>query len=246
MIIAGTDSSGGAGLTRDVAVASDLGFDVLPVVTAVTVQTDHALLNIHSVPSDIIRDQIVAAIDSGSVSAIKIGMLGTGQAVDVVVDALARSEVPIVLDPVLKSTSGGALMIGLPLAPLFNIASLVTPNLEEAAVLTGSDTATEFDQISAQAAALRRMGAKAVLIKGGHSRDTTCRDHLFESQGHQVFAGPRLNARKRGTGCALSTAIACHLGAGLALGGATGTSVRYVRDWIGLNGGEPSNVVRQN
>ncbi|MDO6478605.1 hydroxymethylpyrimidine/phosphomethylpyrimidine kinase [Shimia thalassica] len=228
MIIGGTDSSGGAGLTRDTATAHALGVSVLPVVTAVTAQTDWAVVDMALMPPDLIEAQISAGFAGGGPSCVKIGMLGTSVIAQVVAEALADCRVPIVLDPVLASTSGKSLLAGgLPQA-LIERADLITPNLVEAARLTGKEDAG----ISDQARALLDRGAGAVLIKGGHGQGRDAVDHLFDQQGHYAFTAPRLAKGKRGTGCTLATAIACLLAQGKALDVACGEAKSFVHGWL--------------
>src|SRR5215469_10141933 len=137
LVIAATDSSGGAGLTRDVRVLSDFSVDALCVVTAVTAQSDQQVTAVHHVPPDVVRAQLTAALATRQVGAIKIGMLGTRATVEAVAEALPASDVPIVLDPVLVSSSGGVLLDDAGRAALIRLlmprATLVTPNVPEVA-----------------------------------------------------------------------------------------------------------------
>lgn len=232
LIIAGTDSSGGAGLTRDVAVATVLGCAVTPVVTAVTAQTDAAIHDIHPIPSDVVRSQIETAFEQGPPDAIKIGMLGASDIAATLASALRDIDVPVVLDPVLKATSGGVLARKTQIEPLLARSTLVTPNLPEAAALTHSPCATGDRDIVAQAENLRAWGATAVLVKGGHGEGVECVDHLFEPSGHFKLTSQRLPVTRRGTGCSLSTAIACHLALGQDLPEACRRAKAYVHRWI--------------
>jgi len=145
-VIAATDSSGGAGITRDVQVLNDFSVDALCVITAVTAQSDSRVINVHHLPPEVVRVQVAAAFETRQVVAVKIGMLGTRATVDAVVDSLPRTEsIPIVLDPVLLSSSGGVLLdtggrdaLRKHLIPR---ATLVTPNVPEAAALHESGIA---------------------------------------------------------------------------------------------------------
>ncbi|MDO6797853.1 bifunctional hydroxymethylpyrimidine kinase/phosphomethylpyrimidine kinase [Shimia thalassica] len=228
MIIGGTDSSGGAGLTRDTATAHALGVSVLPVVTAVTAQTDRAVVDMALMPPDLIAAQISAGFAGGGPSCVKIGMLGTRAIALVVAEALADCRVPVVHDPVLASTSGKSLLAGVLPEVLIERADLITPNLVEAARLTGKDDAG----ISDQARAFLDRGAGAVLIKGGHGQGRDAVDHLFDQQRHYTFTAPRLAKGKRGTGCTLATAIACLLAQGKALDVACGEAKSFVHGWL--------------
>ena len=233
LVIAGTDSSGGAGLTRDTATAAALGVAVKPAGTAVTGQTDAAGTGIHSVPPDTVAAQIDAAFVDAAPGAVKIGMLGTAEIASVVTERLARYDVPVVIDPVLKATSGAGLLAGEMLWPLLARAGLVTPHLDEAAVLSGLPVARSDDEIAAQARTLLQRGLRAVLIKGGHGDGDTARDHLFCGPLHDCLTAPRLPGAKRGTGCTLATAIACHLARGAALPEACRRGEVYLQGWRG-------------
>lgn len=238
LVVAGTDSSGGAGLSRDIAMAESLHCSVSPVVTSVTVQTNKALLASHAIPPKIIAAQIKAAFDpAGQIpKAIKIGMIGTPEAAE----SLARSlptGVPIVLDPVLKSSSGGALMSLETLAPLLPMVTLLTPNLEESARLSGicysPEDPPDFAEIELQAQRILDRGVAAVLIKGGHGLGACSTDHLFTAHTHLAFSASRLAISKRGTGCSLATALACALAQGKSLEEACSRAKSQLTRWIG-------------
>ncbi|NVK15444.1 MAG: hydroxymethylpyrimidine/phosphomethylpyrimidine kinase [Rhodobacteraceae bacterium] len=228
LAIGGTDSSGGAGLTRDTAMAAELGATVRPVATAITVQTDAAVLSVHPCPPQTVADQIRAALATAPApGAVKIGMLGSAAAAEAVEAALPAG-LPIVLDPVLKASSGGTLMDADGFGALLRRAALVTPNLAELEVLAGTG-----GPLDAQAAALLAQGAQAVLVKGGHGTGAESTDLLFMPDGSvRLFAAQRLPASKRGTGCSLATAIACHLAQGADLDGACGQAKRAVHSWL--------------
>jgi hydroxymethylpyrimidine/phosphomethylpyrimidine kinase len=232
IVIAGTDSSGGAGLTRDTAVANTLGFGVFPVITAVTAQTHSGVTGIAAMSADFVKQQLDAACASGSFRAIKIGMLATADIAECVAEWLSRCSVPTVIDPVLKASSGGTLMSDGLQAGLLSQADLLTPNLLEAAALTGRPVARTTADIAVQANIILSGGAKAVLIKGGHGAGDEAVDHLFETSGHRQFSAPRLETGKRGTGCTLATAIACQLAAGHELAHACHAAKDYVQTWL--------------
>jgi hydroxymethylpyrimidine/phosphomethylpyrimidine kinase len=235
LVIAGTDSSGGAGLTRDTATATQLGCRVAPVVTAVTVQTGRALTCVSPVPARIIEAQICAALQDAPIAAVKIGMIGSDEAARAIARCLPP-DVPVVLDPVLKTTSGGTLGSGQSLAPLLDRVTLLTPNLDESAVLSGRPTSDTPGALRRQADALLASGVhggpKAVLIKGGHGTGAQSRDHLFSRCSHEVFTAPRLAREMRGTGCTLATAIACNLAKGLTVSAACAEAKRTLTDWL--------------
>jgi len=232
LVIAGTDSSGGAGLTRDTATAEELGCLVKPVVTCVTAQTNTAVHSIHQVPLQAVVAQIKAAFSDTPPDAVKIGMVGTDDCANAIADALAVCTVPIVIDPVLKSSSGATLLRGSCLERLFAMATLLTPNLIEAGTLTQRPSAFSDAEIAKQAHLLREQGTQAVLIKGGHGRGDECTDHLYDAAGHWQYRMPRLPKSKRGTGCALATAIACNLASGQNLQDASRRGKEHIHRWI--------------
>jgi hydroxymethylpyrimidine/phosphomethylpyrimidine kinase len=233
LVIAGSDSSGGAGMVRDLTVLADLGTDALCAITAVTAQTHGHVVSVHHVPPEIVRTQIRAALESGVIGAIKIGMLGTGATVSAVAHSLARAgTVPIVLDPVLLSSSGGVLLDAEGRAEmrarLFPLATVLTPNIPEAASLCGTAPAASREDLLEQARALVAMGARSVLLKGGHAEGAEAVDLLFTAQGPQWLSSPRLDARCRGTGCALASAIAAGLASGRSVEDACRNGKQYV------------------
>jgi hydroxymethylpyrimidine/phosphomethylpyrimidine kinase len=234
LVIAGVDSSGGAGLTRDVQAIRDCGGRALCAVTAVTAQTDTQLRAVHVVPPRLVRAQIAAALDTRRIGAVKIGMLANRATVAAVLASLPpRGRVPLVLDPVLASSSGGRLIDAagerLLRRALLPRATLLTPNIPEAAALLEAAPARSDAQLLAQARALCRLGAAAVLLKGGHGSGRQAVDLLVTAAGavHRLSA-PRVPAVQRGTGCALAAAIAAGLAAKLSLRAACEQAKRYV------------------
>lgn len=223
LVIAGSDSSGGAGLQRDLAVLAAEELAHASAVTAITAQTDVSVPAIHHVPPSIVRAQIEAAFESSDIRAIKIGMLGTKAAVATVAACLTtRRDIPIVLDPVLVSSSGRALIDAKGRDAmrdlLFPMATLVTPNVPEMACLCGSAVATNQTELIGQAGQVLAMGPRAVLAKGGHSGGDESVDVLVTRDAAAVrFGAQRLAISMRGTGCALSTAIAAGLARGMPL-----------------------------
>ena len=233
MTIGGTDSSGGAGLTRDAWVAHKLGCQVLPVVTAVTAQSDDTVFETQFISTQLITRQIKAALATTAPAAIKIGMLGNADIAAAVGNAIQGQSCPVVLDPVLKSSSGRRLMSGQFPATLLSQAGLVTPNLPEAAALSGYPQARTDDQITAQAEWFLAQGAQAVLIKGGHASGAIAADHLFTGTAQHALVATRIEgAAMRGTGCALATAIACGLAQGNNLLMACRTAKSFVHDCL--------------
>lgn len=243
LVIAGSDSSGGAGLTRDVDTLARLGAGALCAVTAVTAQSDRQVSAVHLVPPELIRAQIDASFATGHVGAVKIGMLGTRAGVLAVAAALAaHPPVPVVLDPVLEATSGAPLLDEDGRAALRETllprATLVTPNIPEAAALLGVEAAATEQQLLVQGEALLALGAGAVLLKGGHAAGAQAIDFLLTraasagTPGLQRLCAPRSARSHRGTGCALASAIAAGLAAGEGLLEACARAKRHVTELL--------------
>lgn len=237
LTIAGSDSSGGAGLQRDLQVLADHKVEFRSCVTAVTAQGPGGVEAIHPLPPEIVRAQILTAAADECVGAVKIGMLGNHEIVRAVAETLPLlGEIPLVLDPVLASTSNtslispeGSTAMRELLCPL---ARVVTPNLHEAALLLGQQLAISDQEILRQGSTLRDRLASAVLIKGGHTPGKQAVDYLFEGNSTTAISGPRLQAEMRGTGCALSTAIAIQLAGGAELLAACQAAKDYVRSLL--------------
>jgi hydroxymethylpyrimidine/phosphomethylpyrimidine kinase len=238
LIVAGTDSSGGAGLVRDVQVITEFGASASCVVTAVTAQTNSQVEATCVLSPEIVGQQLRAALRSGRVGAIKIGMLGNGAIVRVLLDELPdRRHIPIIVDPVICSSSGTALIdadgVQLLRDCLLPRCTLVTPNLIEAGALLGEHIAKDGVEQTRQAEALLRLGSEGVLLKGGHGTDGDSIDVLATRAGPPVsFRARRLNATMRGTGCALSSAIAALMASGVPMELACQQAKAYVHDWL--------------
>jgi hydroxymethylpyrimidine/phosphomethylpyrimidine kinase len=238
LTIAGSDSGGGAGIQADLKTFSALGVYGASVVTALTAQNTLGVQGVHSVPPAFVRRQIDSVLCDIDVDVVKIGMLANPAIIRAVAAALTiRRDLPVVLDPVMVAASGDVLLaataIGALKRHLFPLATLLTPNLHEAAALTGTAMArTEADML-AQARQLLGSGAAAVLIKGGHGSGTDSVDLLVTVDGHQRFAAPRIaTLNLHGTGCTLSSAIAAGLARKLALVDAIDMAKRYVTQAI--------------
>ena len=238
LVIAGSDSSGGAGIQADIKTASAFGVYAMTAVTAVTVQDTRGVRAIHPVSPAIVREQILACLNDIGADAIKIGMLGSAATVKAVADALKTKarNMPIVLDPVMASTSGKSFLDARAIAALktqlLPLAALVTPNIPEAKLLAGMRGSGRQDA-EAAARALIAQGAKAALIKGGHATRETVDDVLVWKGGVEVYAFPRIKSRHtHGTGCTFSTAIACGLAEGLSLPLAVGRAREFVQKAI--------------
>jgi hydroxymethylpyrimidine/phosphomethylpyrimidine kinase len=220
LVIGGSDSSAGAGLARDLRVLAQLGADALCAVTAVTAQSDGRVAGVHHVPPAMVRAQIETAFETRAAGAIKIGMLGNRACVEAVAASLQkRPTIPVVLDPVLSSSSGGTLLDADGLAALkedlLPRATIVTPNLPEAAMLLGEEPPADDAALVAQARRILALGAQAVLVKGGHACGDEAVDWLVScDRPAERLTSPRVRAMRRGTGCALASAIACALARG--------------------------------
>jgi len=236
--IAGSDSGGGAGIQADLKTMSALGCFGMTAITAITAQNTQGVTAIHGVPADILAAQIDAVISDIGADAVKIGMLHAPEIVDVVADAISRHQLPnVVLDPVMVSTSGAKLIEDATIAgligKLFPLAALVTPNLDEAAVLLQRPI-RNIDDLDAAAHDLMAMGCKAVLLKGGHLTGPEVVDVLAlrSTSGAiqlQHYRSPRIVSRNlHGTGCTLSSAIACRLGLGDDLPAAVEAARAYI------------------
>ena len=233
LVIAGSDSGGGAGIARDLRTLAQLGTPAACAITAVTAQTDAALLACEVLRPQLIRAQIESAFATASIAAVKIGMLADADTVRTVAQALAsHPAVPCVLDPVLLSSSGVVLLNEAGrrelLATLLPQVALLTPNIPEAALLLGEPPAAGEAGLLRQGQALRARGAHAVLLKGGHAAGEESVDLLIGSDAVERLPGARLAVRMRGTGCALASAIAAYLAQGLTLSAACRQAKHYM------------------
>jgi hydroxymethylpyrimidine/phosphomethylpyrimidine kinase len=219
LCVGGVDPAGCAGLAADLRAVQAFGGHGLPVVTAVTVQDTRRVSAVAPLPPRLVRAQIDAVLGDVGARAVKIGMLATAPVARAVAAALARHRCPaVVLDPVLRSTTGGALLDGAGRAVLvrrlFPLAAVVTPNIPEAEALLGAKIRGEKGMVAA-ARALLALGPGAVLLKGGHRRGQAL-DVFADDRRTFVLGAPRVRtANTRGTGCLLAAAIAVHLARGL-------------------------------
>lgn len=237
LTIAGSDSGGGAGVQADLKTFSALGVYGASAITAVTAQNTVAVTDVHNIPAPTVLAQIKAVLDDLDVGAIKIGMLSTPEIIDTVADAILDFDGPVVLDPVMVAKSGDALLqddaIGALRARLIPMASLITPNLPEAATLLGEQAASSPDSAARQGEALRARGAKAVLMKGGHADGPDCIDQLVSDEPLLRLEAKRIDTRStHGTGCTLSAAIAARLASGDSLARAVTTAHGYLQGAI--------------
>lgn len=236
LTIAGSDSGGGAGIQADLKTFSALGVYGASVITAVTAQNTRTVLDVHPVPVASVAAQIAAVLADIRVDAVKIGMLGDAGLIETVAEALGAYRGPVVLDPVMVAKSGARLLPEAAraalIAHLLPRADLLTPNLPEAAALLGCAAAQDDAGMQAQGARLRDLGARAVLMKGGHGRGETCTDWLIADALHRL-AAPRIATRNtHGTGCTLSAAIAAGLARGLELRAAVEAAHRWLQGAI--------------
>jgi hydroxymethylpyrimidine/phosphomethylpyrimidine kinase len=233
LTIAGSDSSGGAGIEADLKTFSALGVFGACVITALTAQNTKGVLAIHDVPADFIAAQINAVFTDLDVGAVKIGMLANASAIGVVAAALDRYRPRnVVLDPVMIASSGERLLredaVGT-LRGLIRRARVITPNLPEAAVLLDAPLARDEAEMRGQAEKLLARGAGAVLIKGGHGAGAESVDLLVEADTCLRLAAPRLPTKNtHGTGCTLASALAAGLAKGLSLDEAARQAKTYV------------------
>jgi hydroxymethylpyrimidine/phosphomethylpyrimidine kinase len=232
--IAGSDSGGGAGIQADLKTFAALGCFGMTAITALTAQNTLGVRSIHAVPLQILADQIDAVVEDIGVDAVKIGMLHSPETVRTVAAALKRHGLnKVVLDPVMVATSGAKLIddeaIEVLVRELFPLATVVTPNLDEAALLVRHPLRTEADMEAAARQLLER-GANAVLVKGGHLAGDTVSDLLFARGGKPLWMrAPRIaSGNTHGTGCTLSSAIASEL----ALGAELREAVERAREFI--------------
>ena len=234
LTIAGSDSSGGAGIQADLKTFAAFGVYGASVVTALTAQNTRGVTGIHLVPADFVTAQIDAVFSDLAVNAVKIGMVAQVATIDAIVAGLTQwSPKHVVLDPVMVATSGDRLLatdaVEALRTKLIPRASLITPNLPEAAALLDEPVALSEAAIESQGKRLLALGCPAVLIKGGHGQGTESIDYLIGGNGIIALAAPRIATRNtHGTGCSLSSAIA----AGLAKGEDMETAVRNAKVWV--------------
>lgn len=219
LTIAGSDSGGGAGIQADLKTFSALGVFGTSAITAITAQNTQDVTAVEPISNAVVAAQIMAVLDDIDIHAVKIGMLGSPTLIQTVAESLAAFDGPVVLDPVMLSKSGVALLpddaIDALVTQLLPRATVLTPNLPEAARILGEDEATDDDAVLAQGQRILALGAKAVVMKGGHAEGEICRDWLVTPEGATHFEAPRIATRNtHGTGCTMSSAIAAELAKG--------------------------------
>jgi hydroxymethylpyrimidine/phosphomethylpyrimidine kinase len=239
LVIAGSDSGGGAGIQADIKTVTALGGYAATAITALTAQNTQGVFGVMGVPAEFIQRQINLVLDDIGADAIKTGMLHNAEVIEAVVESLGDwpKRVPLVVDPVMVAKGGAAL-----LEPEANVAmrklllplaAILTPNLPEAEALTGH-TISSIDDMRRVAEQLGNMGARAVLLKGGHLPGPQVQDLLWSAQsGMEIFAGERFETLStHGTGCTLASGIATGLAQGLELRAAVMRARDYVREAI--------------
>ena len=240
LVLAGSDSGGGAGIQADIKTITALGGYAATAITAITVQNTLGVTGVHPIPLDIVEAQARAVLDDIGADAFKTGMLGDAATVEVVARVLAGAkDVPAVIDPVMIAKGGASLLaqeaIGALKSLLIPRAALLTPNAPEAAALTGLVVETT-DDLRRAGEALLELGAQAVLMKGGHilggeGEGDRVVDLLITRQGETTFEGERIVTRHtHGTGCTLASACATGLAQGLSLTESVARAWNYVHE----------------
>ncbi|WP_077038025.1 bifunctional hydroxymethylpyrimidine kinase/phosphomethylpyrimidine kinase [Pelomonas sp. KK5] len=238
--IAGSDSGGGAGIQADLKTIAALGCYGMTAITAITAQNTRGVRAIQALPPELLASQIDAVAEDIGVDAVKIGMLHNAEVVRVVADAIRRHRFArVVLDPVMVATSGDKLIaeetVDVIVRELFPLVTVITPNLDEAGWLLGR-TLSAREQLEPAARELQVLGTPAVLLKGGHLPGEELTDLLLDGPHLQQWTASRIASRNtHGTGCTLSSAIACGLALGEPLGAAVEQARAYVRE--ALQGG---------
>jgi len=237
LILAGSDSGGGAGIQADIKTVTALGGYAATAITAVTVQNTLGVAAVHPIPVEVVEAQAHAVLDDIGADALKTGMLGDVAMVEAVAALLDYAAgVPAVVDPVMVAKGGAALLQDRAVSAVRTLmvprAALLTPNAPEAAALTGLAVETT-DDLRRAGEALLKAGAAAVLMKGGHIPGDTLIDILMTAAGETTFEGPRLDTRHtHGTGCTLASACATGLAQGLDLTAAVARAWAYVQEAI--------------
>lgn len=232
LVVAGSDSGGGAGIQADIKTITALGAYAATAITALTAQDTWGVHGIMAVPAGFVVAQMHAVLDDIGADVVKTGMLGDAALIEAVCDALGPGRL-VVVDPVMVATSGDRLLDPAALDTLrrrlLPMAAVLTPNLPEAEALTGMRITGEADMVES-ARALLGMGPGAVLLKGGHLDGESCADLLMTADGTEVFRAPRIATRNtHGTGCTLASAIAAGLAQGLPLSPAVARAHAYVQ-----------------
>ncbi|MGB3811452.1 MAG: bifunctional hydroxymethylpyrimidine kinase/phosphomethylpyrimidine kinase [Parvibaculum sp.] len=238
LIIAGSDSGGGAGIQADIKTVTALGGYAMTAITAITVQDTLGVHGIHEIPVDIVRAQIRVVLDDIGTDAVKTGMLHSVEIIEAAAEEISdrAPNAALIVDPVMIAKGGAALLqteaIDAFKRALIPLATLLTPNAPEAAALTGRRIET-LDEQKAAADALLGLGCDAVLLKGGHIPGETIFDVLATHESIEVMSSPRIDTRHtHGTGCTLASAIAALMAQGADLREAVEVARDYVHEAI--------------
>ncbi len=238
LIIAGSDSGGGAGIQADIKAVTALDGFAMTAIAALTAQNTQGVFGIHAVPVEFVRLQMRLCLEDLGADCLKTGMLATAEMIEAVVAERAASapDVPLVVDPVMVAKGGDRLLAEEAtealLTRLLPAATLLTPNLPEAEVLSGRPVRSLAEMEAAGRLLLER-GPRAVLMKGGHLPGDSLTDLLVTAEGIEAFSGPRIDSRHtHGTGCTLASAIATGIAQGLTLRDAVARARAYVREAI--------------
>jgi len=238
LIVAGSDSGGGAGIQADIKTVTALNGYAATAITALTAQNTNGVFGVHAVPIDFIRQQIDLVLDDIGADAIKTGMLHSAEVIEAVADAVTAKgrRIPLVVDPVMVAKGGASLLdpeaTGALRQILLPLATIVTPNAPEAAALTGLRVETPGD-LEHAAERLAGMGPRAVLVKGGHVEGPVVQDFLFADDGMEIFESPRIQSTStHGTGCTLASAIATGLAQGMTIRESVERARAYVQEAI--------------
>ncbi len=235
LIVAGSDSGGGAGIQADIKTVTALGGHAATAITALTAQNTQGVFGVHPVPIDFVVQQITLVLEDIGADALKTGMMGSAEVIEAVASTLGRAGggAPLVVDPVMVAKGGHPLLEALAEAALREVlvprATLLTPNVPEAEALAG-DRVADVDDLERVGRRLLAMGPAAVLMKGGHLDGETVTDVLVTDEGIHRFQGSRIHTKAtHGTGCTLASAIACGLAQGRPLAAAVARARAYVR-----------------
>ena len=236
MTIAGSDSGGGAGIQADLKTFAALGVYGCSAITSLTAQNTKGLQGVFPIAPEFVQAQIQSVLSDINVGAIKTGMLAQADIITAIAETLAQHpHIPLVLDPVMVATSGDRLLAEGAIKNLIELlipkATILTPNLLEAAALLNQPVAKNLDDMQQQAELLLAMGAQTVLMKGGHSQSTEATDLLLTATGKHLFSAPRIATKNtHGTGCTLASAIAAGLAKKLSIEDAVAQAKDYLHN----------------
>jgi hydroxymethylpyrimidine/phosphomethylpyrimidine kinase len=235
MTIAGSDSGGGAGIQADLKTFAALGVYGCSAITSLTAQNTQGVQGVLPISSEFVQAQIRSVLSDIQVGSIKTGMLATAGIIEAVAELLSSYDIALVLDPVMVATSGDRLLaedaINTLVENLIPRATILTPNLLEAAALLNLPVAQNITEMKQQAERLLAMGAQSVLVKGGHGQGNQATDVLLTSDGFELFSAARIATKNtHGTGCTLASAIAAGLAKKLSLRDAVAQAKDYLHN----------------